>query len=246
MSSMTMSPAKVLVADDEPDLVSILTEWLEDDGYEVVSANDGAGAIKLFFQHKPILSITDLRMPGLDGFQFITRIREMSDAHVLVLTALGGEDHVVRGLDLGADEYLVKPVTKRAFLARVRSLLRRATSSDEPSSGYSDSALTLNFLTHEVQIRGKTLHLRPTEFRLLAFLAQNSDRVIGHHELLDKVWGDQSGSLGSLKWYISSLRDKLEENSQKPTLIVTVSRVGYRYVPPGPSHPEMEQQAAAL
>lgn len=175
-----MPATKVLVVDDEPDLVSLLREWLEEDGYEVHTATEGGEALRLFFQHKPTLSIADLRMPGMNGFQLITRIREMSDGHILVLTALGGEEHVIRGLELGADEYLVKPVSKRVFLARVRSLLRRAVAPEEVPSGYSDASLKLNFLTHEVEIRGQSLHLRPTEFRLLAYLAQNSDRVLRH------------------------------------------------------------------
>jgi len=227
-----MSPTRVLVVDDEPDLVTILAEWLEEDGYEVYSATSGGDALRLFFQHRPTLSIADLRMPGMDGFQLITRIREMSDGHILVLTALGGEEHVIRGLELGADEYLVKPVSKRVFLARVRSLLRRATPPQEGPSGYSDAFLKLSFLTHEIEVRGQSLHLRPTEFRLLSFLVQNSDRVVRHQEVLDRVWGDQGGSMDSLKWYISSLRDKVEEDPQNPRLIVTVPRVGYRYFPP--------------
>ena len=129
---------------------------------------------------------------------------------MLVLTALEGEEHVIRGLELGADEYLVKPVSRRVFLARVQSILRRATVPELPLPGYSDSILTLDFLAHKVVVRGVPVHLRPTEFRLLAFLVQNSDRVISHRELLDRVWGDRGGSLDSLKWYISSLREKLD------------------------------------
>lgn len=227
-----MSTTKVLVVDDEPDLVSILQEWLEDDGHEVYSATNSTEALRLFFQHRPDLSVTDLRMPGMDGFHLISRIREMSDLRVLVLTALGSDEHVVRGLELGADEYLVKPVSRRVFLARVRSVLRRVAPSKDIPSGYSDSSLTMNILTHEVHVRNQSIYLRPTEFRLLAFLVQNSDRVVPHQEILEKVWGDQSGSLDSLKWYISSLREKVEEDPQNPCLIVTVQRVGYRYFPP--------------
>ena len=232
-----MPRPKVLVVDDEQELVFLLQEWLEEDGHEVFVATEGGAALRLLFQQRPDLAITDLRMPEMDGFQLISRIREMSDVHVLVLTALGGDEEMIRGLDLGADEYLVKPVSKRVFLARVRSILRRATPSEEVPDGYSDAHLMLNFLTHEVQVRGQSLRLRPTEFRLLTHLVQNSERVISHQELLDQVWGDQAGSLDSLKWYISSLRDKVEGDTGKPLLIVTVPRVGYRYFPPH-SQPE--------
>ena len=173
-------------------------------------------------------------MPGMDGFQFIARIREMSDAHVLVLTAYDSEEYLVQGLSLGADEFLVKPVSRRELLARVRALLRRGSRADESPSSYSDSALKVNFLTHEVEVRGRSVALRPTEFRLLAYLCQSLDRVTGHDELLDRVWGDERGSQDSLKWYIHSLREKMEVDSHNPTLILTVPGVGYRYRPPAP------------
>ena len=233
----SLPATKVLVVDDEPDLVSLLQEWLEGEGYEVYCAYNGKDALRLLFQHRPSLCVTDLRMAGMDGFELISRIREISDVHVLVLSAMGGEDQMVRGLELGADEYLVKPVSKRLFLARVRSLLRRATNSEgSVPDGYSDNYLTINFLTHQVRVLDKDLHLRPTEFRLLTVLTRNCDRVIRHQELLDLVWGDMAGSLDSLKWYISALREKLRD-SDDPRLIVTVPRVGYRYSPPN-SHQE--------
>ena len=226
-----MSEKKVLVVDDEADLVVLLQRWLQEDEYEVYSASSGEEALKLFYQYKPELSITDLRMPGMDGFQLISRIREMSDVHVLVFSAFGDEESVVRGLELGADEYLVKPVSKRVFLARVRSLLRRASPPDQSPEGYGDSTLTMNYLTYEAQVRGQSTYLRPTEFRLLAYLVDNHDRVISQSELLDRVWGDHAGSLESLVWYISSLRQKVEVDQKNPVNIVTVPRMGYRYVP---------------
>ena len=228
-----ISQSKLLIVDDEPDLVLLLKDWLEEDGYEVYTATDSAEGLRLFFLNHPVLTIADLRMPGMDGFQLITRIREMSDAHVLVLTALESEEYMIRGLDLGADDFLVKPVSRRALLARVRALLRRAAPGEDVPSGYSDSIVTLNFLTHEAEIRGEPVALRPTEFRLLAFLCENQDQVAGHQEILNRVWGDPYGSLDSLKWYIHSLRERLEENPPDPRLIVTVPGVGYRYRLPG-------------
>ena len=174
-----MSAVKILVVDDEPGLLALIVEWLEDDGCEVYSATDATEGLQLFFQHKPALAITDLVMPGMDGFQFISRIREMSDAHVLVLTALDSAENMIRGLELGADEYLVKPVSRRTFLARVRSILRRAISDEKVLPVYSDDALRLDYLNHEIQVRGEMVYLRPTEFRLLATLIQNSDRLAG-------------------------------------------------------------------
>ncbi len=226
-----MSRSKVLVVDDEPELVLLLQEWLEDDGYEVHVATDPQEALRLFFEHHPALTITDLLMPGMDGFQFITRIREVSDAQVLVLTALESDEHMIRGLGLGADDHLVKPVSRRVLLARVSALLRRAGPTEAAPSGYSDSLVSLNFLTHEALIRGQPVKFGPTEFRLLAYLCQNSGRVVGHQELLDRAWGRSYGSSASLKWYVHSLRGKVEEDPRNPELIVTVPGMGYRYRP---------------
>ena len=226
-----MALPKILVVDDEPNLVLLLQEWLAEEGYEVYTAGNGKEALQSFYQYKPTLCVIDLIMPEMDGFQLITRIREMSDTHIIVLTALQGEEHLIRGLGLGADQYLVKPVSKRAFLASIGALLRRATPQEEVSTTYVDGSLSLNFLTHEVQVRGQSPKLRPTEFRLLGFLCQNLHRVVEHKELLDHVWGPSAGSLDSLKWYIHALREKLEENPRSPRLIVTVQGVGYRYRP---------------
>jgi DNA-binding response OmpR family regulator len=230
-----MPAVRILVVDDEPGLLAMLQEWLEEEGYEVFTADNGWDALDAFSHHRPALTITDLRMPSLDGFQVISRIRDISDGFVLALTALGSEENLIRGLELGADEYLVKPVSKRAFLARVNSLLRRASPPKELAATYSDCYLSLDFLTHEAHILGQSLRLRPTEFRLLGFLAQNSHRVVSHQELLEGVWGDHIGSLDSLKWYISSLRDKVEQDARNPTVIRTFPRVGYRYCPPPPA-----------
>ena len=233
---MTSLSSRILVVDDEPEMLALLSEWLEEDGNEVTTASNGWDALDMFVDHKPALTITDLRMPGMDGFQLIRRIREISNAHVIALTAMGSEEHTVLGFDLGADEYLVKPVSKRVFLARVRSILRRAAPDEELTLRYEDKVLMLDFRSHETHMNGESLRLRPTEFKLLAFLVQNSDRVLSHEELLDRVWGDQLGSLDSLKWYISSLRDKIEDNPRKPKYIVTFPRVGYRYSPPTVPH----------
>ncbi len=165
----------------------------------------------------------------MDGFQLISRIREISDCHILALTRIHSDEDVIHGLELGADEYLPKPISKRMFLARVRSILRRAEAPSELASEYTDGCLSLNFLTHEAQLHNETLYLRPTEFQLLSCLVRNSERVVTHDEFLDQVWGDEGGSLDSLKWYISSLRRKLDEKCNGFRLITTFHRVGYRY-----------------
>jgi two-component system KDP operon response regulator KdpE len=220
---------RILVVEDEPEMLALLSEWLEEDGYQVKTAGNAWDALEAFVELKPALTITDLRMPGMDGFQLIRRIRQMSDAHVMALTALDGDEHTIRGLDLGADEYLRKPISKRVLLAHVRSLLRRAEPDDDVPVEYSDSTVTINFLTHQATVLGEPLHLRPTEFRLLVYLVQNPERVLSHQELLDRVGGPQTGSLESLKWYISSLRAKIGKTAGAPRQIATVPGVGYQY-----------------
>jgi two-component system KDP operon response regulator KdpE len=226
-----MPRSTILIVDDEPELVELLQDWLQEEGFDVHSATDSAEGLRLFFQLHPVLTITDLRMPGMDGFQLISRIREMSDSHVLVVTALEGEEYMIRGLGLGADDFLVKPVSKLTLLAKVRALLRRAPATEEAATGYVDNRVSLNYLTHEAEVRGQPMDFTPTEFKLLAYLCTNQDRVASHQEILDKVWGDPYGSLDSLKWYIHSLREKLEDSPPNPRLILTVPGVGYRYRP---------------
>ena len=226
-----MFAKKILVVDDEPDHLALVQRWLEDDGYEVHTAVNGWDGLEAMVQHRPDLTITDICMPRMDGFQLIKRIREISDGHVLALTRLGGDADVIHGLELGADEYLAKPISKRMFLVRVRSMLRRAETPEEMPSDYADECLSLNFLAHNAQLHGDTLSLRPTEFRLLSFLARNNHRVVKHEELLDQVWGVEGGSLDSLKWYISSLRHKLDDNRKETRVIITFPKVGYRYQP---------------
>ena len=227
-----MASSKILVVDDEPGARSLLQVWLEEVGHEIYTASNGRDALEVFTQQLPVLTIVDMRMPVMDGFHLIAHIREISNAYILALTALGQEEHLIRGLEVGADEYVVKPVKKRELLARVRTLLRRAEPPVDATINYSDEFLSFDILAHEATVLGKKLQLRPTEFRLLTFLALNNDRVVRHQELLDRVWSDSGGSLDSLKWYVSSLRTKIDNQATGANVIVTVPRVGYRYRPP--------------
>jgi len=177
-----MADTKVLIVDDEPDFLALIQSWLEDDGYEVFSATNGWEGLQVFAEVRPQLTITDVRMPTMDGFQLISRIREISEAHVLALTAMGDTENTVRGLELGADEYLVKPVVKREFLARVRSFIRRAKPPSDFPVNYQDPVISLDLLTREANFRGEVVHMRPTEYRLLSYLALNCDRVLSHQD----------------------------------------------------------------
>ncbi len=226
------SPPTILIVDDEHNVRAMLSEWLEEEGYRVLAASGAAEGLKLFFDQRPFLSIVDLRMPGMDGFQLISRIRELSSTRILVLSALGGDNEVMRGLDVGADEYVVKPVSRGPFLARVRALLRWEHLDTGADTKYADLLLAMDMQAHSVTVRGQPVHLGPLEFKLLAYLVQQRHRLISHEELLNKVWGTELGSLDSLKWYISSLRRKLGDNPESPYFILNEPSIGYRYVPP--------------
>ena len=228
-----MNKQNILVVDDEPAVVELLKEWLEKGGYEVFPAVDGLSGLREFFKHQPDLAILDVAMPLMTGFELCQRIREVSQAPVIMLTAKGQELDKVRGLNLGADEYLVKPISRQELLARVSALLRRVNMTPmEPSHNYSDTEISLDFAKHEAFVRGNKVALTPTEYRLLSYLIQHPDQVLTLQQMWDRIWGWTGGSLESVKWHIAYLRKKVEVNPEKPELIVTVRGVGYRYQKP--------------
>ena len=198
-NSASQAASSILLVDDDLGIVALLKEWLEEAGYSIRATTNSTEALRIFFDHRPSLSVVDLRMPGIDGFQLITRIRELSDAPILVVSALDSDENVVRGLDLGADEYLVKPASRQAFLARVRSLLRRTPQETSASNIYTDDALLIDYRTRQVTAYERQVELRPLEFKLLAYLVQHRDRMVSHDEILDQVWGTGEGSTDSLK-----------------------------------------------
>ncbi|MBI2859228.1 MAG: response regulator transcription factor [Chloroflexi bacterium] len=228
-----MANEKILVVDDEPAVVELLKDLLEEAGYQVVSASDGAEGFRQFFNHRPDLAIVDVMMPGTDGFELCQRIREVSQIPVIILSARGQETYKVRGLNLGADDYLVKPVGGKELLARVAAATRRAKlPASETSSAYSDGLVSLDHGQHEAYVRGQKVSLTPTEYRLLSYLVQHRGQVVTQQQLWDSVWGWDAGSLDSVKWHVSYLRKKIEENPENPQLVITVRGVGYRYQPP--------------
>lgn len=225
-----MPDGKILVVDDEPVVTDLLEEWLESAGYQVIVASGGLAGIKEFFNAHPDLAVIDILMPGLDGFELSQRIREVSQIPIIVLSARGQEVDKVRALQLGADDYLVKPIGRKEFLARVAAALRRAKMTPvDLEHNYADGDISLDFRKHEVYVRGAPVTLTPIEYRLLAYFVQNTDQVVTLQQLWDRVWGWDAGSLDSVKWHISYLRKKIEEDPENPRLILTVRGVGYRY-----------------
>jgi two-component system KDP operon response regulator KdpE len=226
---------KVLVVDDEPAFVNLVEQVLTQKGYEVFTATDGQEALRLLFAHKPDLVILDVMMPKLDGWQTCSRIREISDVPILMLTGKKkSKADIVRGLDYGADDYLIKPVESRELVARVRAILRRAELPPSPDTKkettYSDVFLTVDVAERRVIVSGERVKLTPIEFRLLALLVENAGRILTHKQLLEKVWGwEYVDDLDYVRIYILHLRQKIEPDPTQPRYIMTEPGVGYYF-----------------
>jgi len=222
---------KILVVDDEPTLVATLKYNLERDGFEVVTADDGASALNLARSHRPDLVLLDLMLPGLDGFEVCRILRRETQAPILMLTAKGDEIDKVVGLELGADDYVTKPFSMRELIARVRAVLRRADIRPDGEREVLNSGdLSVDLAKREAARSGQAVPLKPKEFELLAFLMQNRRRAFTREQLLNQIWGyDFAGDTRTVDVHVSWLRQKIEDEPQKPARIVTVRGVGYRF-----------------
>jgi DNA-binding response OmpR family regulator len=231
-----VSRARILVVDDEADILDLLSELLGESGYDVVRASDGREAMRALFQAQPDLVLLDVAMPELDGWQTLERIRDASDLPVLMLTARAGEDDKVRGLRAGANDYVTKPFSTRELLARIDALLRARTGSSQPTETYADDFLTVDFADRAVAVGGSHVTLTPLEFKLLSAFVRNANRTLSADELLDLAWDDPDAvKRGSVKLYVSYLRRKLSEAGRADAPIETVRGFGYRYRAPKPT-----------
>jgi DNA-binding response OmpR family regulator len=226
---------KILVVDDELAQLRLTEQILAGKGYEVIKASSGQQAVRLFYERKPDLVLLDVMMPEIDGWQTCRLIREVSDVPIIMLTGKRcSEDDIVRGLECGADEYLVKPVGNRELSARVRAVLRRAESpsgrNDRQKVLFSDDYLTVDVAERKVTVNGQKLKLTPREFRLLSLLVENPDRVLSHRQVLEKVWGwEYIDDVDYVRIYISHLRQKIEPEPSRPRYILTEPGVGYSF-----------------
>ena len=226
---------KILVVDDEPSFARLVNQVLTYSGFEVFTANDGQEALRLMYANKPDLVLLDVVMPKMDGWQTCSRIREVSDVPIVMLTGKQkSEEDVVRGLDYGADEYLIKPIGNKELVARVKAVLRRAElppiTEAKPKITYSDPYLTVDIEERKITVNGERIRLTPMEFRLFAALVENAGRVLTHKQLLEKVWGwEYTDDLDYVRIYISHLRQKLEPNPSQPRYIMTEPGVGYYF-----------------
>ena len=221
--------AKVLVVDDEPNIVELLTVSLKFQNFEVYSANSGNEALRVAREVNPDAYILDVMMPGMDGFELLGKLRQEGlDGPVLYLTAKDGVDQRIHGLTIGADDYVTKPFSLEEVITRLRVIMRRGGAAEESSNdatmSYAD--LTLNDDTHEVTKGGELIELSPTEFNLLRYLMQNTEVVLSKSKILDNVWHYDFGGDGNVvESYISYLRRKIDTGDTQ--LIHTVRGVGY-------------------
>ncbi len=222
---------KILVIDDEEMTVQLISILLERRGYEVIKAYRAEDGLRKAYREHPDLILLDIMMPDMDGWEVCRRLRELSDMPIVFLTARDDVRDVVKGLEMGADDYVVKPYDNNELVARVRAHLRRA-----PKPAVSEELVfdgghfRINFISREVRVRGVQVHLTPKEFNLLGVLARNAGRVITRTDLVKEAWGPEYGdAIDSLKLYIHYLRQKIEKDPQRPTYILTSRGVGYRF-----------------
>lgn len=222
---------KILVIDDEETTVQLLTILLEHKGFEVIKAYNAEDGLRKAYRNHPDLVLLDIMMPDMDGWEVCRRLRELSDMPIIFLTARVEIKDVVKGLELGADDYVIKPYDNDELIARIRAHLRRV-----PKTAISEELIfnggqfRINFLNREVIVDGEQQHLTPKEFSLLSVLTRNAGRVITRQELVSEAWGPEyADAIDSLKLYIHYLRKKVEKDATRPDYILTARGVGYRF-----------------
>jgi DNA-binding response OmpR family regulator len=222
----------VLVVDDEPAVRDVVSRYLSQAGYRPLAAADGDSARRLLERETPSLVVLDLMLPGMDGLSLCRWIRARSQLPVIMITALGEESDRLTGLELGADDYLVKPFSPRELVARVRAVLRRATTPSSTAGRIEFSDLALDGTRHQATRRGSPLRLTTLEFDLLWFLASNPNRVFAREQLMADVWGYTSAlDTGTVTVHVRRLREKIEADPSRPRHLETVWGRGYRFTP---------------
>lgn len=233
---------KVLVVDDEPSIVTLLTFNLEKDGYEVISAEDGAVGYELALSNQFDFIILDVMLPNMDGLEITKSLRrEKIDTPILILTAKDDQVDKIIGLEIGADDYLTKPFSPREVLARMKAIFRRLKPASPKSEEFREEAkaplvlgeISVDEQNYEVNVRGEKIELTPKEFELLVYFIKRKDRVIDRDTLLDRIWNyDFAGQSRIVDVHVSHLRDKIEIDPKRPAYLVTVRGFGYRFQEP--------------
>ncbi len=222
----------ILIIDAEKPSVEMLSALLKDSGFEVYAAFCGRSGLRLAYQHQPDLVLLDVVLPDRAGWDICRQLRDLSDMPIIFLSARNDKADVIKGLKLGADDYLSKPFDNEELLARIRARLRRSPKNSHLEElVFNDGDIRINFLNREVWVRHSPRHLTPKEFSLLAVLARNAGRVLTRAELVTEAWGEEySDASDSVKLYIHYLRKKLEANPRQPRYILTARGLGYRFM----------------
>ncbi len=233
MSDAAFRNKKILVVDDEERMARFIRLNLEHDGFQVIEAFKGMQAVGLLRDKMPDAVILDVMLPDIDGFEVLQLIREVSTVPVIMLTAKGEEEDRVKGLELGADDYVTKPFSPRELVSRVRAVLRRVEQASNTGEGTIDvdDHLKIDFGRREIRLDGELIKLRPTEYRLLYHLVMNAGWVLTYDQILSKVWGyEYRDEPHYVRLYVNYLRQKLEKDPANPIYILTERGVGYRFV----------------
>jgi DNA-binding response OmpR family regulator len=231
----TVAKGEILIVDDEPNIIRLISMYLEREGFGTLAARSGSEAIEMVTRHNPSLVILDIMLPDVDGWEVCRELRRTSDVPIIMLTAREADEDKIVGLELGADDYVTKPFVTRELIARVKAILRRVRTAPatEPETLMDIGDLTIDTAKREVKLHGETIQLRAKEYDLLAELARRPGVVFTRDKLLQDVWGyDFPGDSGTIDVHVRRLRAKLNDDSSNPTFIETVWGVGYRLKEP--------------
>ena len=226
---MSSRKVSVLVVDDDPRILRMIQRVLELEGYRVLGASRGDGALDVFAEEAPNLVLLDIILPDIDGLTLCQHIREFSRVPIIMVTAKDNDEEKVKGLGAGADDYVTKPFSSRELVARVKAVLRRTKLWDEqPEPAFSFQDLVVDFARHRVALGGQEVILTATEYSLLSYLVRNAGRLLTPDQMLEKVWGDEyAGENHLLQVNINRLRQKLSDDARNPRLIMTRPGIGY-------------------
>jgi two-component system KDP operon response regulator KdpE len=225
---------KILAIHDDPLMLQLIQDGLELVGYEVITALDGESGLEQLRKSQPDLVILDVLTPQMDGWGICRRIRSISTVPIIIVTALGAEEDIVKGLNMGADDYLVKPFDLKELQTRVGAILGRVDMpppADERLLRFGDDDLIIDLNNKQVMVHGQAVHLTPTEYELFVFMAERAGRILFSTTILSEVWADDPEiSPDILKQHIHSLRNKIEDDPHQPRYILTEYGIGYRFV----------------
>ncbi len=230
---MAVNVKKILVVDDEIKIVEVVKSYLENSGYQVYEANNGRQALEIFENVAPSLVVLDLMLPDITGEDICRALRKISHVPIIMLTAKIEEEHILKGLDIGADDYMTKPFSPRQLVARVSALLRRA-GEDNPRAAnvfsYNGGSLTIDLDNHVVNKRGMEVNLTPNEYKILTMMSKYPKKAFTRDELISLVLGnDFEGFDRTIDTHIKNIRQKLEQDPRNPRFILTVHGIGYRF-----------------